>query len=198
MIVDDSLRTYEMLSAKQRIYVDWVAGGGTIVTEDGQISTLTSQALADSLGVSRQAIHKYRKLKGFWDIVADRRRELYGQDRMSLLYKAVWAKGLKGDTAAAKLMMQQARVLEAERSQVDVTGAIGVAVINYGDKGSVSHNVIEAQGEKNVAAPGEKPQIGEVPVPDIYTQHPQPESPDTAKAAKVLKPRKKSGPSRSQ
>lgn len=182
-----------MMSLKQRRYVDWVAGGGTEVDNDGKLVTVTSLELASQLGVSRQAIHKYRRIANFWDVVADRRRELYSQDRMSMLYRAVWAKGLKGDTAAAKLMMQQARVLEAERSDVNVSGAVAVAVINY-----------SVGSENNTVPSGEKVQLNEVPVPEYITSQGAKRGADTANGAvtgsvvvkevKVPKPRKQNPP----
>lgn len=192
MIVKER-KQYVDLGLKQRRYVDWVAGGGTEVDDDGKLVSLTSIDLAAQMGVTRQAIHKYRQIAYFWDIVADRRRELYSQDRMSMLYRAVWAKGLKGDTSAAKLMMQQARVLEAERTDVNVSGTVAVAVVNYST--GVEQKELPGQG---------KPQLVEVPVPEYIASTTEKKNPDTpygadtgnvvVKELKVPKPRKQNPP----
>lgn len=189
--VESDLR-YEMLSSRQQMYVDWIAGGQTIIDDEGNLQPLTSIEFATKLGVTRQAIHAYRKLPGFWSMVRDRRTELYGQDRMSFVYKAMMRKAIKGDTSAMKLMMQQARVLEAERTQVDVTGTLAVAVVNYGtydasltpqasvpiqnpDKVKVIHR------EKKLLA-GEKGQKQKVPVPASITSSPQLNTSDSPNA----------------
>lgn len=193
---------YEVLKPSQQIYVDWLAGGQTLIDQDGKLEQLTSIALSERVGVTRQALWKYRKLPGFWDMVRERRTELYGQDRMSLIYRAMMGKALKGDTSAAKLMMQQARVLEAERTALEVSGTIAVAVVNYGTGGGVSTPIIESSTalEKSVSV-GEKAQKFQVPVPRSITSHTQPDESysasgeaDTAKAVKPPKVREPNPP----
>lgn len=169
------------LGSKQRIYIDWVAGGGTLVDDDGKLESITSIELAERLGVTRQALHKYRKLTYFWDLVNERRTLLYGRDRMSMLYKAMMGKALKGDTAAMKLMMQQARMLEAEKQDVSVSGTVAIAVINYGS-GEVSTNSLGGDGKKVVGA-GEKPQLNQVPVPHYIASPTEISTPQRANAA---------------
>lgn len=164
------MEIFEKLPLRQQIYIDWLAGGNTLIDPEGKFETVTGDQLAQRLGVSRQGMHKWRKIDGFWDHVADRRRVLYGRERMSMVYKAMMGKALKGDTAAMKLMMQQARMLEAERTDVNVSGVIGVAVINYGT------------GEQKELPAAEKPQVDKVPVPEYRASPGAKWGGDTAKA----------------
>lgn len=108
--------TTKELDTRQLAWIDHVATGGLSIDVDGKAINTTAIELAKRLKVARQTLYDWQEtIPGFWDMVRVRRNELYSRNAMTLVYKAMLKKATGGDVAAAKLVMQQARVLEAER-----------------------------------------------------------------------------------
>lgn len=83
-------RPYSQLTEVQRAYVDYKAVGGIITDEEGHISNLSVQGLADMLGVTRFALYKGKEaVPNFWELVNQRRREIGLESRLSKIHQ-VW------------------------------------------------------------------------------------------------------------
>lgn len=110
----DTLQKWTELDPKRQEYIDFVASGGMTVI-DGELKKISAEDLAKKVKVVRQTLYNWREIPGFWELVQERRNILYSRDRMSMVYNAVFKKSLQGDINAAKLLMQQAKILEADK-----------------------------------------------------------------------------------
>jgi hypothetical protein len=111
----EALQNFTELDTRHQEYIDFVATGGMAIV-DGKLEKISGEQLAKKLKVSRVTVYNWREsVPGFWDYVKERRNTLYARDRMSMVYNAVFKKSLQGDIPAAKLLMQQSKLLEAER-----------------------------------------------------------------------------------
>jgi hypothetical protein len=106
----------------QQAYIDFCATGGFIVDDnadkDETIKRISAEQLGELLGVDRRTLYRWRdSIPNFWDLVAERRDELFSQARMTRIYNAMFKEALKGNVQAAKLMLNQGGRLKAERSE---------------------------------------------------------------------------------
>ena len=67
----------------------------------------TQEKLAQELGVDSATLSDWKKVDGFWNEVRKRRKN-WIQEKMSNVLLGVYSKALKGDTLAAKLLMEYA------------------------------------------------------------------------------------------
>lgn len=90
-------RPYSQLTNVQRAYVDYKAVGGLLSLDDEDVKPLTVQQLADELGVTRRAIYAAKEdVPNFWDLVAERRKELSGRSRLTRVHQALYLYAKKG------------------------------------------------------------------------------------------------------
>ena len=114
----DTVQTKTNITPQQQAWIDFCATAGTIITPEGEVKKLSGEALAKELGVARGTMYNWQKIiPDFWGLVSERRNEIYAGSRMTLIYKAMFAKAIKGDVAAANLIMKQGGVLKADRTE---------------------------------------------------------------------------------
>jgi hypothetical protein len=114
----ESTQNPTILTPQQQAWIDFCATAGMSIDEEGNPKKIAAEELAKMLGVSRSTLYDWRdRIPGFWQLVATRRDEIYSQSRMSLVYKAVFHKAVKGDIAAANLLMKQSGILKADKSE---------------------------------------------------------------------------------
>lgn len=89
-------------------YIAYVAMGGLIPDPDGNnlAVKMTTTQLAARLGVERTTMFYWRKsIPGFWDLVAEKRKELGSKDRLSQVWNGIFMKASAGNAEAAKLYL---------------------------------------------------------------------------------------------
>src|SRR2546423_21023 len=90
-------KPYAMLTEVQRAYVDWKAIAG-IITDDDGVREIKVDELAHMLGVTRSAFYKAKEaIPNFWDLVAQRRKELGSQSRLARFHQSWYLKAIKMD-----------------------------------------------------------------------------------------------------
>lgn len=120
--MEDS-QNHTVMEPRHQKWIDFCAMGGLTIDADGQIGKKTAEALAKELKVARRTLYDWQdSIPNFWDHVKARRNELYGRDAVTLIYKAMLKKAATGDVAAAKLVLNQARMLEADRQDITSNG----------------------------------------------------------------------------
>ena len=67
----------------------------------------TQKELANELGVDNATLSDWKKVEGFWDKVKELRK-LWVQDKVSNILSGLYNKALKGDTSAAKMLLEYA------------------------------------------------------------------------------------------
>jgi hypothetical protein len=105
-----------MLTPQQDAYVTYCAIGGIMTGEDGtigniaqdgtQISTkpLSTSKFAAMINVTRQTLWNWQKtIPDFWGRVAERRRVVGSQTRLTKAWNGIWLKACAGNAEAAKL-----------------------------------------------------------------------------------------------
>lgn len=105
--VDYQLRPYSELTLTQQFVVDYKALNGLITLDEPEIGPdgkqrmfkkMTMTELASKLGVSRDALYKaMNSMSNFWDLVAQRRKELASESRLAVVHEAWFLKAAKGD-----------------------------------------------------------------------------------------------------
>lgn len=96
------------LSFAQDQYISFVACGGLIPDADGDATAvkMTATLFAQKVGVARQTLYEWREsIPNFWDLVASRRKELGGKDRLIRVWNGVFLKAASGNAEAAKLYL---------------------------------------------------------------------------------------------
>lgn len=113
------LETASKLSPAQLAYVDYLATAGQSIDADGKVKKITVDELAKQFSVHPVTMSRWRQtVPHIWDFVTVRRNEIYGQTRTTLIYQAMMKKALQGDVAAAKLILNQASKLMAEKQEI--------------------------------------------------------------------------------
>lgn len=88
------------------MYVDFVACGGMQVTEDGNTERLTMQQFCDGWNVERSTIWRRRQADDKFDEkVNERRKSIFGRDRVSAVWRGVMLRAMRGDAEQAKLFL---------------------------------------------------------------------------------------------
>lgn len=114
----DTVQTSTKITPQQQAWIDFCATAGTIITPEGDVKKISAEGLAQELGVVRTTLYNWQKsIPDFWGLVNERRNEIYAGSRMSMIYKAMFAKAMKGDVAAANLIMKQGGVLKADKTE---------------------------------------------------------------------------------
>lgn len=67
----------------------------------------TQKELAQKLGVDYATLSDWKKVDGFWDEVK-KRRKVWVREKVSNILLGLYGKALKGDTAAARMLMEYA------------------------------------------------------------------------------------------
>lgn len=131
------------INPNQQAWIDFVATGGVTVDEEGQFKKQTASDLSKEIGVDRTTLYRWRDtIPAFWELVKARRNEIYSRSHMTMIYRAMLKKAVQGDVAAAKLMMNQAHMLEADKQEIEHSGQVTVETVSYADTGS------EPKGER--------------------------------------------------
>lgn len=100
----------------QQEWIDFRAMGGLVIDSDGQVSKKTTDQFSKDSNIPRRTLYNWETaIPDFWEKVKARRNELYARDAVTIIYKSMLKKAAGGDVQAAKLILQQARVLEAEK-----------------------------------------------------------------------------------
>lgn len=96
----------ELLKPQQLLYIDFVAVGGLITEEDGNVIVMRATQFAQKIQVSRQTLYDWQKnIPNFWDRVATRRKELGGNSRIQQVWNGVYLKARTGNPQAAALWL---------------------------------------------------------------------------------------------
>jgi len=107
-----------IITAQQQAWIDFCATGGTIITPEGEFKKMSAETLAQELKVVRTTLYNWQKtIPNFWEVVSERRNQIYAGSRMSMIYKAMLQKAVKGDVAAASLLMKQGGILKADKTE---------------------------------------------------------------------------------
>lgn len=96
------------LSFAQDQYISFVACGGLIPDLEGEATAvnMTTTTFAQRVGVARQTLYDWRNsIPNFWELVAERRKELGGKDRLIRVWNGVFLKAATGNAEAAKLYL---------------------------------------------------------------------------------------------
>lgn len=101
-----------LISPNQQQYIDFVASGQI----DIEGRRLSYSDFASIINVNRATLYKWQEsIPDFWPTVAKRSSELI-ERRIPRIMNAMFAKALKGDVAAAKLLLAQAGYLGAQQA----------------------------------------------------------------------------------
>jgi putative insertion element HTH domain-containing protein len=120
----DTQQNSTSLTPQQERFIDFVASGQLNL----DLKRRSYEEFAKSLGVDRTTLYNWRKtIPGFWDKVASRSNSIVDR-RLPKIMNALLAKALKGDVAAAKLLLNQAGRLKAPPTEED-------AALDYSDRG---------------------------------------------------------------
>lgn len=116
----DAAQNVTDLDPRKQALIDFVATGGMVIDDlQDRPTKLTAEDLANKLGVDRRTLYRWRdSMPNFWDLVTERRNEIYNRSRMTKVYNAVFNKAIKGDIAAANLLMKQGGILKADKQEV--------------------------------------------------------------------------------
>lgn len=92
-------RSVYQLSPLQLAWIDYKALGGIVMDkENDKMRKMTVQELADKLGVERKTLYNWREsIPGFWDRVAERRKELNSGEWLALIHEKWKLKALAFD-----------------------------------------------------------------------------------------------------
>lgn len=82
---------YEMLPLTQQAWVDFNVVQGLVIESDGSMTKLTVAQFADKCGVNRTTCYAWTKqIPNFWDLVNDRRREMFNGARKAKVWNALF------------------------------------------------------------------------------------------------------------
>lgn len=104
----ESSKVVSTLSPLQLQYIAYTAFGGLIPDMDNSVTAvkMTATEFAKQIGVARQTLYDWREsIPNFWDLVAAKRKEVSGKDRLSNVWNGVYLKAVTGNTEAAKLYL---------------------------------------------------------------------------------------------
>jgi hypothetical protein len=94
------------LTAQQDNYISYLAVGGMVPAEDGPGKKIKAEDFAHSIGVSRETLYYWRKhIPDIWELVAKRRKELFGKDRLAQVWNGIYLKAAAGNPQAAALYL---------------------------------------------------------------------------------------------
>lgn len=88
-------------------YIDFCASGGLKIAEDGNPIQMTAQDFANEIKVYRTSLYRWPKMiPNFHARVAKRRKDIYSENRINQIYKAIQLKAMGGDVQAADLILR--------------------------------------------------------------------------------------------
>jgi transposase-like protein len=122
------------ITPQKQYYIDYIALGGAVMSDDGEFIPTAATEIATQLGISRNALYKWRvAIPKFWELVEQRRDELYSQAVVPQIYRAMRNKAvIQGDVQAAKLILNQVGQLKSERQEIAHSGSIAIETVSYG------------------------------------------------------------------
>ena len=114
-----------VIDPRRQLFIDFVASG--------QINSagfrVTFEEFAASIGVDRRTLYKWEEgIPNFWAITARRSMDMV-QRRAPRIMNAMYAKALRGDVAAAKLLLAQGGLLSTEHG-VEISVSVDTAVFD--------------------------------------------------------------------
>lgn len=118
----------EPLTPQQQNYISYVAVGGLITEDDGSVHKLRLEDFATSLGVDRRTLNNWkRNIPNFWQLVEQRRSEIFTQNRITAVWNGLFLRAMKGDAEQAKIILGQYAKWQPPAQKHDITIGDGLA-----------------------------------------------------------------------
>lgn len=128
--------------------------------DEGNVTRLTTEALAAMLGVTRTALYKAKdELPYFWDLVNERRAQIGGQTRLAKVYNGLYLKAATGNPQAVALYLanfdSENFRMPTEKHEHDVGGGL-LDLLQAGRKRRIANAPAPIEGEV-INKPPEQP-----------------------------------------
>jgi len=145
---------YSELNTIQQAYVDYKALGGLITTDDG-IRKMTVDELAGMLAVDRRTVYRNRDaVPNFWDLVAERRKELVPRERLAKMNEIWYLKAMgNGPSSFQYFQLWQANFnpdfrMPTEKHQVEIGNGMADLVNKMRKKISSENTIHDIKAEE--------------------------------------------------
>lgn len=132
--------------SRQQLLIDYCALGGLLTEDDGSFRRMTTDELAQELGLSRMTLHRLKnRIKNFDEKVRKRRQVLSKKSRASKVYNGLYLKACKGTAAEVKLWAEifDGYQPAAQKHEVKVSG-LGDLVSMARGKNIIDGEVVES------------------------------------------------------
>lgn len=104
--IKEKLKAERLLKFQQELYIDYLAVGGFITKENGEITRMTVAEFAEKIEVSVQTLYNWREsIPNFWDRVNTRRRKLGSEMRVQRVWAGLYLKAAAGNPKAAAIFL---------------------------------------------------------------------------------------------
>ena len=107
MTVQENATEQKPPTAAQDEYIAFLALGGIVPDENNPAGRrMRLEELAERLDVNPSTLWRWRKtIPNFWELVAAKRKELSGKDRLTNVWNGLYLKAVAGNADAAKLYL---------------------------------------------------------------------------------------------